>query len=441
MIGQEIEKELERRKLPELLSFPDGSEVRSAEDWEKRKAQIREILGREFAGFSPVFPVVTRGEVGVRDENAYGGKAVREKILLSFRTPFNIFSFSFELFVPKGGENRKKPLFVYLGFTQTPADGPGEEVIDNGFALAHISCQEIAPDKNDGFANGLGTFCTRNPYDSWGKLGMWAYGASRAADHLSGHPEIDAGRMAVMGHSRLGKAALLCGAMDERFSLTVANDSGAGGAALFRGKRGERAADLTGNACGHWFCGNFASYAGREEELPFDQHFLLALTAPRYLYVASASEDAWADPLSEFLACAAASPAFEIIGRQRASAAAEATGGQRASAAAEAAGGQRASAAAEAIGRQRASVAAEAVGGQSANPVAENCMTQCDCRGLVLEEAAWKECMPSSKEEGLTLPVKPLHRGHIGYHLRQGTHHLGREDWQHVMEFRRRHGI
>ena len=232
MIGQEIEKELERRKLPELLSFPDGSEVRSAEDWEKRKAQIREILGREFAGFSPVFPVVTRGEVGVRDENAYGGKAVREKILLNFRTPFNIFSFSFELFVPKGGENRKKPLFVYLGFTQTPADGPGEEVIDNGFALAHISCQEIAPDKNDGFANGLGTFCTRNPYDSWGKLGMWAYGASRAADHLSGHPEIDAGRMAVMGHSRLGKAALLCGAMDERFSLTVANDSGAGGAAL-----------------------------------------------------------------------------------------------------------------------------------------------------------------------------------------------------------------
>lgn len=452
MIWQEIEKELERRKLPELLLFPDGSKVKSAEDWEKRKGQIREILFREFAGFSPAFPVVTKGEVGVRDENAYGGKAVREKILLSFRTPFNAFAFSFELFVPKRGEKGKKPLFLYLGFTQTPADGPGEEIIDNGFALAHISYQEIAPDKNDSFANGLGTFCTRNPYDSWGKLGMWAYGASRAADYLCGRPELDAGRMAVMGHSRLGKAALLCGAMDERFSLTVSNDSGAGGAALFRGKCGERISDLTGNACAHWFCGNFASYAGREEELPFDQHFLLALTAPRYLYVASASEDSWADPMSEFLSCAAASPVFEICGSQRgdaveaakgqvASAVAEAAKSQGASAAAEVAGSRGESSAAEAVRSQGVSAADENAVGQHKSSASEACVTQYPCRGLVLEGAAWEGGMPFLIEKGLELPVKPLHEGHIGYHLRQGTHHLGREDWQHVMEFRRKHEI
>ncbi len=428
MTWKKIEEELERRKLPELLSFPDGSRVRSAEDWEKRRAQIREILCREFSGFSPAFPVVTRGEVSIRDENAYGGKAVREKILLRFHTPFNAFTFSFELFVPKTGDCGKKPLFVYLGFTQTAADGPGEEIIDNGFALAHISYQEIAPDKNDGFANGLGTFCTRNPYDSWGKLGMWAYGASRAADYLRDRPEIDAGRMAVMGHSRLGKAALLCGAMDERFILTVSNDSGAGGAALFRGKCGERVSDLTGNACAHWFCGNFASYAGREEELPFDQHFLLALTAPRYLYVAGASQDSWADPLSEFLACAAASPAFELCGRRCKSPAAEAVASRNASSAA------------EAVASRSASAATEAAVSQSASTAVPNCMTQDACRGLVLEDGAW-EGVTSSREEELALPAKPLHEGHIGYHLRQGTHHLGREDWQHVMEFRRKHGI
>lgn len=406
MTWQEIEKELKRRKLPELLSFSDGGRVENAQDWMRRRTQIRELLCREFAGYAPGFSVTTEGEACIRDENAYGGKAVREKIILNFRTPFNAFSFTFELFIPKAGDTGKKPVFVYLGFTQTPADGPGEEIVDNGFALAHISYQEIAPDKNDGFANGLGTFCTRNPYDSWGKLGMWAYGASRAADYLSERPEIEAGRMAVMGHSRLGKAALLCGAMDERFSLTVSNDSGAGGAALFRGKCGERAKNLAGSSCAHWFCGNFVSYADREEQLPFDQHFLLALTAPRYLYVASASEDGWADPLSEFLSCAAASPAFEICGASCAPSAFESDGVQRMPSASGPDGTRRV------------------------------------CRGLVLESAAAEApAVSENAHDALLLPTTPLHQGHIGYHLRQGTHHLGREDWQHVMAFRRKHGV
>lgn len=406
MTWQEIEKELKRRKLPELLSFSDGGRVENAQDWMRRRTQIRELLCREFAGYAPGFSVTTEGEACIRDENAYGGKAVREKIILNFSTPFNAFSFTFELFIPKSGDTGKKPVFVYLGFTQTPADGPGEEIVDNGFALAHISYQEIAPDKNDGFANGLGTFCTRNPYDSWGKLGMWAYGVSRAADYLSERPEIDAGRMAVMGHSRLGKAALLCGAMDERFSLTVSNDSGAGGAALFRGKCGERAKNLAGSSCAHWFCGNFVSYADREEQLPFDQHFLLALTAPRYLYVASASEDGWADPLSEFLSCAAASPAFEICGASCAPSAFESDGVQRMPSASGPDGTRRV------------------------------------CRGLVLESAAAEApAVSENAHDALLLPTTPLHQGHIGYHLRQGTHHLGREDWQHVMAFRRKHGV
>ena len=157
MTWQEIEKELKRRKLPELLSFSDGGRVENAQDWMRRRTQIRELLCREFAGYAPGFSVTTEGEACIRDENAYGGKAVREKIILNFRTPFNAFSFTFELFIPKAGDTGKKPVFVYLGFTQTPADGPGEEIVDNGFALAHISYQEIAPDKNDGFANGLGT--------------------------------------------------------------------------------------------------------------------------------------------------------------------------------------------------------------------------------------------------------------------------------------------
>lgn len=378
MTWQEIEQELEQRNLPPLLTFEEGGGVENRADMERRKGQIREILCREFGGYSPAFPVTTEGKVCIREENAYGGKAVREKIALTFQTSFNAFSFAFELFLPKKvkvktadkdweADKTAAPVFVYLGFTNTPADGPGEEIIDNGFAFAHIHYQEIAPDKNDGFMNGLGTFCTRNPFDSWGKLGMWAYGACRVADYLCGRAEIDSCRMAVMGHSRLGKAALWCGALDERFSLTVSNNSGGGGAALFRGKTGERVADLAKEGSAHWFCGNFSAYAKREEELPFDQHFLLAMTAPRHLYVASASLDEWADPRSEFLSCAAASGAFACYG----------------------------------------------------------------VPGIVPEEL----------EEAGEMPPVPLHQGHIGYHMRQGTHHLGREDWQHVMEYRRKHDV
>lgn len=297
---------------------------------------------------------------------------MKQRIQLTFHTPFNAFSFPFELVLPKKSGDREGkgcPVFVYLGFTPEPADGIGEEIVDYGYALAHINYQEIAPDKDDGFANGLGSFCRRNPFDGWGKIGMWAYGASRVMDYLLDEAKLDAKRIAVLGHSRLGKTALWCGALDERFSLVISNDSGGGGAALFRGKMGERIANLAGKGSGHWFCGNFLQYANQEQKLPFDQHFLLALTAPRHLYVASAALDDWADPHSELLSCLAAGPAYEI----------------------------------------------------------------CGVPGLILPEEI-------QKPEAL-LPDWGYHQGNIGYHIRSGTHHLGREDWRLVIEYRRRHGV
>lgn len=202
-----------------------------------------------------------------------------------------------------------------MGFGNEVADGIGEEVIDNGFAIAHINYQDIVPDKADDFQNGLGTFCKRNPFDGWGKLGMWAYGASRVTNFLLTRMDIDENRIAVMGHSRLGKTALWCGALDQRFSLIVSIESGGGGAALFRGKTGEHLVHLKGEVSRIWFCGNLFAYVDREEELPFDQHFLLAMAAPRHLYVASATEDDWADPHAELLGCVAASEAYRVYGK------------------------------------------------------------------------------------------------------------------------------
>lgn len=306
-----VEEELKIRKIPQLLRFENGTPVRDVGDWKKRREEIGEILSREFAGFAPRLSVRVSSEIIRMDENSYGGKAVTEYRELLVRSDFSEGRFPFTLTLPKGIE--KAPLFLFLGFTPSPADGIGEEIVDEGYALASVCYQDMATDYYDDHLTGLGRFCTRNPFDSWGKLRIWAWGAQRMMDVLMDDSRIDVKRTAVMGHSRLGKTALLAGAFDERFSLTISIQSGAGGAALFRGKEGEQISNLAGKASRLWFDGNFFRYQDAYEKLPFDQHFLLAMAAPRRLYISSAAEDGWADPKSEFLSCAAASEAYELL--------------------------------------------------------------------------------------------------------------------------------
>lgn len=197
---------------------------------------------------------------------------------------------------------------------------PVEMMLGRGYGMVTAYAGDTFPDRPDGraasaLASLAGPGTAALPADEPGAIATWAWHLSRILDWLATLPEIDEARVAVVGHSRLGKAALWAGARDERFAMVVSNESGCGGAALSRRNYGESVQRIT-SVFPHWFCPAFATYAGRETELPCDQHTLLALVAPRPLYVASALDDRWADPRGEFLAAVAAEPAWTLHGRR-----------------------------------------------------------------------------------------------------------------------------
>lgn len=195
---------------------------------------------------------------------------------------------------------------------------PMETILDAGCAVMTAYCGDLAPDDPAEMGGGIAPLFTEEVADMpaeerWGAIGMWAWGLSRMRDLVDGLPRLNASRVGVLGHSRLGKAALWAGAQDARFALVVSNNSGCGGAALSRRAYGETVGRIT-RAFPHWFCHRFATYAERESALPVDQHQLLGLMAPRALYVASAVEDRWADPRGEFLAAAELDPLYRLWG-------------------------------------------------------------------------------------------------------------------------------
>ncbi|MBE6931557.1 MAG: acetylxylan esterase [Ruminococcaceae bacterium] len=304
---------LEQRKLPDLLRMNDGTPVTNAAQWPARRRELLEILQTYCYGITPP-PVPVHGEVLKSDTKCNAGKATQHSVKLTLDTPYGPYSYPLEVFLPKNRTDA--PLFLLINFRPDVPDRyfPVSEILDNGFAAAMLHYNDITPDKDD-FTVGLAGLYIgdreRRP-DEWGQLGMWAWGASRALDWLLTFGGFDPKRVYVTGHSRLGKTALWCAAQDERFALGISNDSGCGGAALERGKIGEHVQHIPGR----WFCPNYKTYKDDIYALPFDHHFVTACCAPRCAYIASAKEDCWADPHSEFLAALAASPAFELCGLQ-----------------------------------------------------------------------------------------------------------------------------
>jgi hypothetical protein len=255
------------------------------------------------------------------------GAATLKRIRVTSRHAAREHQFELRLFLPNA-QREPVPVFLLLNHrspnntdqTRQEQSGfwPAEQVIARGYGVGAIQTAELAPDDKDRFLEGViqlfeGPDSKPRPRNAWGALAAWAWGASRVMDYFEGESRVDAKRVAVVGHSRGGKAALWAGAEDERFALVVSNDSGESGAALSRRNFGETIARIT-ESFPHWFANNYKAFAGREKIMPTDQHMLLALIAPRGLYVASADEDLWADPRGEFLSLAHTSPVYGLWG-------------------------------------------------------------------------------------------------------------------------------
>lgn len=301
---------------PELIPGWDGCERITSEMWEARRRELLAVLAKEEFGVLPEAPGKVDSRVlETRKDFECSGHVTMEEIEVSFDAPKGRCAFPYQLVVPNDG--KKHPAFVYISFTRELYGRylPLEEITEHGFAVAVLCYTDVTSDDAD-LTDRLGGMFER-PTDGtgWGKIGMWAYAASRVIDSLAQRTDIDMDRIAVIGHSRLGKTALWCGANDVRAKFVISNDSGCGGAAYERTKHAEaETIAYMSERFPFWFCENRTGHAGKEQEMPFDQHFLLAAVAPRYLMVGSASRDLWADPLSEQICCSAASPAWEALG-------------------------------------------------------------------------------------------------------------------------------
>ena len=311
--------------LPDLLA-DGGKSVRTPEAWQARRNEILEQFRAHVYGRSPQRPERLTYQVLEENARAMDGAATLKRVAVLSTQAARDHRFELTLFLPNA---RQAPVPVFLLLNNRPVSNtdptrreqsdfwPAEQVIARGYGIAAIQTNELAPDDKDRFRDGVIRLfeddTPAGPSPTWAALAAWAWGARRVMDYFETDPRVDSRHVAVVGHSRGGKAALWAGAEDERFSLVVSNESGEGGAALTRRQFGETLARIT-ETFPHWFVKGYASFAGRVDALPIDQHMLIALMAPRAVYVASADEDLWSDPRGEFLSLAHASPVFSLWG-------------------------------------------------------------------------------------------------------------------------------
>jgi hypothetical protein len=337
--------------LPDPLQLANGKRISTAREWiQNQRPAMLKLFADHVYGKMPGKPKGIHFDIKDIDSFALDGKAIRKQLTIFFTAASAGPSIDVLMYLPKFAMNRV-PVFIGLNFNGNhtinkdpgillttkwvsnnannnratessrglqAARWPVEELVDRGYGLVTAYYGDLEPDNTEGWKTGIRTTMQSAlgiDKEQWGAIGAWAWGLSRIMDYLQTDRSVNSQQVVLTGHSRLGKAALWAGANDTRFAIVVANESGEGGAALSRRWIGETIKRIN-TAFPHWFIARYKQYNDNVHALPVDQHILLALIAPRPLYVASADEDTWADPKGEFLSAQNAEPVYALFGKK-----------------------------------------------------------------------------------------------------------------------------
>ena len=318
--------------VPELMTTFDGTNVSTREQWETIRAPelLKEFTTEEYGKRPVERPPALAFEKAEPDKVMMDGQAIRKRIRVMYAGPYGGGTFTFTAFIPR--QEKPAPAFLLI-CNRNPDENidperqvksgfwPAEEIVARGYAAIAFWNGDIAPDWNTG--NREGVFACFEPpgrrkgHALWGTLSAWAWGASRVMDWIETEPLLDAKHVAVVGHSRGGKTALVTGVYDKRFAMACSNDSGCSGAKLnhIDLPKSEHLHQIV-RSFPYWFCANYMQHVNAEKDWRVDQHEFIALIAPRLVCIASASEDAWAGQEGEFYAGLLASPAWELYGKK-----------------------------------------------------------------------------------------------------------------------------
>jgi hypothetical protein len=346
------EEEIPRYKLPGLLTTIDDQKIRSSQDWiGMRRGEILTLFSNNVYGSVPMDQVEVHFLLRSSDSKALNESALRKEVDMIISNGKDSLVVGILIYLPQDTD-KEVPLFIGLNFygnhtiindprirltsswvqnneefgiynNMVSDDSRGvrshrwpvEMILNRGFGIATIYYGDIDPDFDDEFKNGLHSLLNYEDLAARSSISAWAFSLSSALDYFEQDPQIDENRIVVLGHSRLGKSALWAGAIDQRFAMVISNNSGCGGAALSRRRYGETVKRIN-TSFPHWFSQNFHNYNDREDDLPVDQHMLIALLAPRPVYIASAADDKWADPKGEYLSLYHTGPVYKLFGNE-----------------------------------------------------------------------------------------------------------------------------
>ncbi|HIY57621.1 MAG TPA: hypothetical protein H9829_05415 [Candidatus Tetragenococcus pullicola] len=307
--------------LPEL--FTNG---KTPEAWRKRRPELLKLFADNVYGQTPLL-ILDSIVCKCLCQQILPNNLIHEAYQITFKKEAHVSNLRYEIF--SRPNSMPLPVLLMIDVFDSVSDDPKElrekiankklldysSIIDQGYALIVVHANDLSDDHLTTYSKGILEFSPRVEPNDWGAIGAWAWGVSQVVNQIEKDQRFDKRKIALLGISRAGKTALWCGAQDERISIVIAGVSGCGGASLFRESKGESIQEMTTNFP-YWTCKNFTQYAGKEENLPIDQHLLLALIAPRPLYLFEATNDNWCDAHNSFQAAVLASEVYQLFGKK-----------------------------------------------------------------------------------------------------------------------------